>query len=436
MFAALSAVSCSNNKGGDENFSYPAKVPATDDIPILAWHSIPGEFTSDASYQEMRDAGFTLTYTNFRGNNDDLKPALDAAEKAGIGIYLRCHDLEGNSTTEKRQAIVNAYKDHPALAGWFLWDEPTGKEIIESMGQWRKDIIAADDSHICYANLLPDHPGGTVFQDMGFADYEGYLDFYIEKLSPAFLSYAYYPIVKDLEGKAQLYADLWFPSLEKVSVKAKRERMPFWTFALSTAHTPLHDPNRPNVENYDEHFPIPTIEHLRIQMWNNLAYGAQVLQYFTYWSPKRTEDSYFWYGGGPKESDGKTGPAYEVVKAMNIEIQKLRGVFNGCDVKWVRHTGETIPTGTKPLKDLPEGIGELTTARNGMTVSLLENQGFRFLVMVSRTIDENTVVTMKPTSNKVKRVMKDASIVDLAEDGKYTVSAGDLLIFVLDGPKK
>lgn len=434
LAAVLSVASCKEKGNGGATVDYPAKVPDVGEIPVLAWHSIPGEYTSEDMYKEMRNAGFTLTYTNFRSNNSHLKPALDAAEKAGIKIYLRCYDLEGPSK-EKRQAIVDTYKDHPALAGWFLWDEPTGTAIIDNMGTWRNEIMEADDSHICYANLLPDL-GDNVFQDMGLTDYEGYMDYYLDKLDPTFLSCAYYPIVKDLDGKVHLYQDLWFPSLEKVSTKAKRERIPFWAFALSTAHTPLHDPNRPNVDNYDEHFPIPTIEHLRIQMWNNLAYGSQVLQYFTYWTPLRTEDSQFWYGGGPKESDGKTGPAYEVVKAMNKEIQKLNGVFNGCTMKWVRHTGEKIPAKTRRLTEMPAGVSALETSEPGATVSLIENQGFTFLVLVSRTLDDDITVSMTPSSQKVKRVDKDASIVDLAPDGKYTVTPGDILIFVLDGPGK
>ncbi len=428
LAAAIMAVSCGETNDG----SYPARVPDAGEIPIMGWHSIPGEETSDAMYREMRDAGFTLSYTNFRGDNRYLKPALDAAGKAGIRIYLRCADLEGGSS-DARMAIVDEYKDHPALAGWFLDDEPAASRFDALQGL-KSDIRRKDAGHPCYVNLFPDL-GDAVFQGMGLADYESYVDLYEEKLTPEFISFDCYPVVKGLDGIIRFYPDLIFRSLEQISSKAKRARIPFWAFALSTAHTPLNDPNRPVVNSYDDHFPVPTIEHLRIQMWNNLAYGAQALQYFTYWTPAADEDSNFWYGEGPKKADGTTGKAYAVVKQMNREIQELNGVFNGCTMKWVRHTGNTIPAGTKALDELPKQIGDLTVSEPGVTVSLIENRGFTFLVLVSRTLDADTEVSMTPLSESVKRVGKDASIVNLASDGKYSITPGDILIFVLDGPK-
>lgn len=435
LCAAASVWACGDKTGSGDvvTVEYPPKVPDAGEIPILAWYSIPGgNYTTDAAYQALSDAGFTLTYTNFRDDNASLKPALDAAEKAGVGVILRCNSIESGSKAT-RQAIVNQYKDHPALEGWFLWDEPH-PGLFDGMAGMKSDITGADDAHYCYANLIPDL-GDAVFAQWGVANYNEYLALYVDKLSPPFLSYAYYPIVKNLNGVTELVADQWFPSLEKTSVMAKRFGIPFWSFALSTAHTPLHDPNRPNVVNYDDHFPVPTIAHLRVQMWNNLAYGAQALQYFTYWTPDTWEDSMYWYGDGPMKTDGTKGAAYDVVKQMNGEIRKLNGVFGGCKMKWVRHTGETIPTGTKRLEELPSGVKELSTTEPGATVSLLENQGFTFLVVVSRSIDADITVSMKPSSPNVKRVEKDASITELAADGQYTVTPGDILIFVLDGPK-
>lgn len=426
--AAVLAASCGKTDSG----SYPAKVPDAGEIPVMGWHSIPGTHTSEAMYREMRDAGFTLSYTNFRGDNRYLKSALDAAEKAGMKIFLRCAALEGGNT-DARKAIVDQYKDHPALAGWFLDDEPAASRF-DALKEWKSDIRQMDTGHPCYVNLFPDL-GNAVFQGMGVADYEAYVDLCVEKLTPEFLSFDCYPVVKDLAGKTGFHPDLMFRSLELISVKARRARVPFWAFALSTAHTPLKDPNRPVVNSYDDHFPVPTIEHLRIQMWNNLAYGAQALQYFTYWTPDTGEDSNFWYGEGPKKADGTTGLAYPVVKQMNGEIQKLNGVFNGCTVKWVRHTGQAIPAGTKALGELPRQIGQLTVSEPGAVVSLIENRGFTFLVLVSRTLDADTGVSMTSLSEGVKRVAKDASIVDLAADGKYSIMPGDILIFVLDGPR-
>ena len=87
-------------------------------------------------------------------------------------------------------------------------------------------------------------------------------------------------------------------------------------------------------------------------MFSDLAYGAQGLQYFTYWTPVNSEG--FDYEFGPIGLDGRRTVAYDLVRQVNGEIKALSGVFAGAKVKWVRHTGKTIPRGTQRLTKLPE----------------------------------------------------------------------------------
>ena len=54
-------------------------------------------------------------------------------------------------------------------------------------------------------------------------------------------------------------------------------------------------------------YPHPTLATLRLQMFSDLAYGAQGLQYFTYWTPVNSEG--FDYEFGPdrpgRQADGR-----------------------------------------------------------------------------------------------------------------------------------
>ena len=69
---------------------------------------------------------------------------------------------------------------------------------------------------------------------------------------------------------------------------------------------------------------------------------------------------------------------------MNAEIQALSGVFLGCEVVSVRHTGESIPRGTVRLTELPAGVKKLETTGAGAVVSELRNGDKRFVVIVNR----------------------------------------------------
>src|SRR5690606_26264105 len=109
---------------------------------------------------------------------------------------------------------------------------------------------------------------------------------------------------------------------------ARKSKRPLHAFLLSVAHTP---------------YPIPTLTHRRVQGYSNLAYGAQVLQYFSYWTPVGTTWNFH---EAPIAADGARTPTYDVVKAFNAELNAVRGVFLGSEVESVGHTGDAIPVGT------------------------------------------------------------------------------------------
>ena len=87
-------------------------------------------------------------------------------------------------------------------------------------------------------------------------------------------------------------------------------------------------------------YKIPTLPELRLQVFSDLAYGAQAIQYFTYRGLQHDE---------PTE-------VYNLVKTVNQEVQQLAGIFLGAQVISVSHTGSEIPEGTTALGSLPTPI--------------------------------------------------------------------------------
>jgi hypothetical protein len=119
-------------------------------------------------------------------------------------------------------------------------------------------------------------------------------------------------------------------------------------------------------------YPIPTLGHLRLQVFSDLLYGAQVIQYFT-------------YGGAVDTKTCQKKPEFEIIRQMNSEIKAFSPVFHGCDVLNVWHTGDSIPSHTKRLVDMPhKKVKSLSVSGEGAVVSLLENGGETYLAVQNR----------------------------------------------------
>ncbi len=379
-----------NSKGIAQN-----NVILSNQIPILAWYSIPAEQTSLSRYEELRQAGFSLSFTFFKGTSE-LKKALKAAHKAGVKLIISCPELR--SKTEK---TVKEFMDNPAVAGYFLTDEPGPKEFKE-LGEWVKKIRAIDDTRFCYINLLPNYAD---MQQMGVKNYREYVHKFIEEVPVKLLTFDFYPVVGDT------IRDSWYQNLAIFSDEARKAGLPFWAFALTTSHAS---------------YPIPTLAQLRLQVYSNLAYGAQGIEYFTYWTPK----SNTWdFHHGPITLKGNRSEVYDRIKLINKEIKSLSGVFKGAKVQSVRQLGKVIPDGTMRLEGLPSPITKLSTQGMGAIVSILKNGKYSFLMVVNRNFKRSMPLTIRCDSD-VMKVLKDGSAVP-ASDYMDTmeIAPGDAAIY-------
>lgn len=371
------------------------RIASQGEIPILAWYSIPPEETSLARYQELKASGITYSFTFF-SNANELAKALDVAGKAGIRIIASCPGLK--SDTRK---TVERFMHHPALAGYFLRDEPGRKDFAE-LAAWAKAIHAVDSKHFCYLNLLPTYADTG---QLGTATYREYVNTFVKEVPLEFLSFDHYPVVGDsLRWN-------WYDNLEIVSDEAQKAGKSFWAFALAVSHGP---------------YPVPTLAQLRLEVFSNLAYGAQGIQYFTYWTPT---DTHWNFHHGPIVPEGKRTEVYDRIKQVNAEIKGLSGVFLGAKVISIAHTGDTIPYGTKRLDALPSPIQSLSTKGTGAVVSLLQKGSHTFLVIVNRDFIHPMELNIH-CDPQVKRVLKDGSLVPAnAYLDTLEVEPGDVMIY-------
>ena len=349
---------------------------ADERFPILAWGGPPSNETTPERYRELAEAGFTHSYSSMP-DADTMAKALDVAHAAGVQLLVSNPELSGDT-----EATVKRFKDHPALGGYYLRDEPGAKDFA-GLAEWTRRVQAADDTAPAYINLFPNY---ATPDQLGTATYQAYLDKFVEDVPVPMLSFDHYPVVGDVLRPE------WYDNLERAAKTAREAKRPLWAFVLSVAHAP---------------YPVPTVPHLRVQAFSNLAYGARTIQYFTYW----TSVSDTWdFHEAPISTDGKRTATYDRVRQVNGEIQSLRGVFQGSDVQAVGHTGEKIPLGTRRYEPAAPVAAVETEGGDGAVVSHLARGGRRFLVVVNRDINRPMTLTVKlDGSARVDRIDKDGS---------------------------
>jgi len=404
-------------------------------LPIMAWYSIPAEYATLERYQELADCGFNINFSHLY-NFEDLQKALDFGEQTGVKIMATCNGLKTDT-----ENTVNAIKDHPALFGYFLRDEPLTKDFPE-LAEWAQRVKDADNTHMIYLNLFPSYVSAEALG----CSYREHTHRFIEEVKLPMVSFDNYPVTT--EGVRQL----WYENLEIIADESAKAGLPFWAFSLSTPHVI---------------YPMPTLASMRLQQYTNLAYGAQGLQYFTYWTPTPNE---MWdFHSAPIEVDGTRTPVYDLVKQLNKELQARAGVFVNSKVLAVRHTGKNIPPQTTPLTELPEHVTALETFMNdveepeanpadtasilengeeydpvkaaaalpflpakqsdGAVVSVLEKGDYQYLMLVNRSM-ANTLSLKVSFDEKVCMIDREGKAVKVSRDlTGYTIEEGDCIIF-------
>jgi hypothetical protein len=361
-------------------------------IPIVAWYGIP--VPTVERFQEMRDAGFThqaMAYYTL----DATRIALDCALEAGIKLFVNQSD-----TLEQ---FIPQVKDYLALEGYFLQDEPSASDFA-SLANQVQTIQSLAPNHSWYIDLFPIY---APLSNLGTSSYQDYVDTFLSTVPVEVLSFNHYPI-----RTSGIRSD-YYENLEIISAAAREVGIPFWAFANSVAFS---------------NYPVATLTHLRFQIFSDLAYGAQGVQYFTYWQPVNYNSLVF--HDSPIDINGEQTDTYDVVQSMNEEIKGLSKVFLGAEVVSVGHTGVSIPDGTTRYTPSAPILSLTTTGSNGAVVSELINGDNHYIVIVNRDINNTMTINLSvDTAKHLSRVSKDGSVTALTSGTvSYTVAPADIVV--------
>lgn len=343
-------------------------------FPIIA-DIMHTELYDAKRFRDIHKAGFNAC-TCWCRSNKQIDAVLYHASAHGMKVIL----FDGSIINEPER-IVPLIKNHEALWQYLLADEPKMKQW-DQLNQLQTRIKKIDPQAKCFINLLP-NTGKELLKSIGVNSYPQYLKEY-SKIEQPQICYDFYPV-----HTGALRNDLWYPMLEDIRKESLRTGKPFWAYVLCVPHSI---------------YPMPTMGHLRLQCYVNLAYGAQGIIYFSYSTPEPVGRNDF--HDGPMLRNGKKGKTYKLVKNMNSELKSVASLFWQSKVTAIEHRkcidGEVL-------------------------VSHFTKEGKRYTCFVNKSADKSVTVGIR-TGDYIVRIRKNLKP-ELVKT-TYTLTAGDILVMM------
>ncbi|XFA98603.1 beta-galactosidase [Candidatus Izemoplasma sp. B36] len=294
-------------------------------------------------YQAIADSGINTIYGLYEVFDlNATMTALDLADQVGIGYYVRDPRISGlfqgvlnvqgipdedevNDDYADFIDAVDDYKDHVSFKGNLIYDEPGGS-LYDWLGLYNEKYSTYLPDKDFYVNLLPTYASLAQRDEL---NYEQYLRQYIETVNPAFVSYDHYPLMVFYEEP--VLTDDFLYNLEIVSTIAHEYDLPFWTFIQTIGFT---------VPSGTQHR-VPTEADLRWQVALSMAYGAQGIQHFCYWTPGTGTNESF--DNAMIDREGNKTPLYFAAQTVNQEVLSYDEVYLQFDWQGVlTHSNESF----------------------------------------------------------------------------------------------
>ena len=371
------------------------------------------------NYRLIAESGATTAYSLYATDQESAATDLALAEKVGIDYYVRDDTIwQLLDMTDEEIAetdLFDAYKDSPAFKGHLVVDEPGAHQFddLAALKQKYEKMFPGKDF---YVNLYPTYAGAALWRTDSYFEY---IDQYIEKVQPEFLSYDSYPLLTDAYGTTSLQEDYPF-NKEIIATKTKEAGIPFWTFIQTIGFGLVN--RRPQSK-----------ADIAFQVYTDLAYGAKGIQHFCYWQPLTSDGNGTVFTEAMISKDGQKTDIYEYAQAVNLEIQTFANAFlnfewqgttNYLNEEGVRNSAFNMVNDSSVLaerlnKEYPtkesERIESVTNKEDLLIGSFLDKNGYDGFMLV------NSGDPAKNLENAIEIRFNNASKAVVYANGERTV---------------
>lgn len=326
-----------------------------DEFPISFWCGPPAKFLTLERFKEIKDAGFTFVMPSCGGTTreDNLK-ILDFCEQVGLKAVIADKRIGLSKNEKSLDEVIADYAKHPALLGYYITDEP-GAKTFTGLGEVVAYLKEHDPKHVAFINLFPNYANGAMLQ---VPSYKQYVEEYIAKVKPSFVSYDHYA----MEAKGDRPG--FFENLELVRDATAKHDIRFWQIVLVVQHG--------GYRNLTE-------GELRFEAMQTRAYGGKGLLWFTYWSPAESDKSFEWKHA-MINPDGTRDPHWEMVARVNKEVQAIGSELMNTKLTLMH----PISVNTNPAYRTT--ITEFKT-QDGKTLAMFASQNYKDAIDFAPLID-------------------------------------------------
>ncbi len=410
--------------------SAPAPLP-TGKGTIGYWCGPPAAAATDAVYDDIAKAGFTLTSNACDGSTYNAaydKQMLDFAAARGMTsivadqrIVSAVSQANGGQLAALDAALdaaVADYSQHPALRGYHVMDEP-GAGLFPALAKVVGGLKTRDPKHISYLNLLPNY---ATSGQLGAPSYDAYVKGYLDQVAPQIVSWDYYPFL--LSGDAPGF----FENMAIIRARALEKHTPFWQFVQSIS--------------FVGHRATTEAEKRWVAL-QSLAYGATGIWYFTYWTPPQTAES---FGDGIIAPSGQKTAQYAEIQRINETFAAMSKYLAPATSRSVHHEGP-LELGANPRAP---GAPVYVPSFAKLTVGVFDVPGHTYALLANRdyssAVEADFIVPVTPDALERLDVAKGefvdakAQAVPDGARGHVSLPAGDAVLLhlrghVTDGPK-
>ena len=290
-----------------------------------------GAYYGDIDHvEEAAEAGIEFF---IEGSVDDA--FLDKCAENGIGVIAAGYNLPsayGTLSDGCRDAWVNfdysKYKDHPALWGDDMIDEP-GAYSYDNIAAALNAYYANTDGKLALVNLFPEYANNDQLQEYPETDsrrdfwlstsnngvengvsYKMYVSDYINKLPVDYICMDFYPYnsKQNAFGKeVKATNEYWLPNLDILAEACRETNRDLWVITQAAGETEKGDPDGNHPRWCDE------VSDISQQAYASLAFGAKAIIHAEFsakgwWDPEHSHMI---------DIDGNTTATYDAVKEVD-----------------------------------------------------------------------------------------------------------------------
>ncbi len=248
-------------------------------FPIGFWNTAPATKFGVEGVKDWYDFGSTITMTGFydlEPNKEKMLYILDECEKYNIKIIftdrrITFEHIHDSDYMFNLKTLIEDFGKHPAIYGFYLGDEPSGKYIEDAIETVRLFKEMCPDK-VPFLNLLPWVPWSVKDDPLLLAENQSnYKDKVVDLVNRSGLNIISYDCYLQMQGIKPIdkWIDAYFKNLMIYSQAAAETGAELWYTTLATGHGGYRCPNE---------------DEFRWQISTAVAHGVKGLLYWFFYA--------------------------------------------------------------------------------------------------------------------------------------------------------